>query len=160
MSDNDSSLGPPQEALAVERGGAGRPLKFATPQELQSRIDGYFASAADEEGLLVRPVSITGLALWLDTTRETLMDYQHRDEFSDTVKRAKLRVENFYEERLTVGRQAAGPIFALKNFGWRDEQQHALSGPDGGPIRSNAAVSLAITPESVKAIVQQVRDEF
>lgn len=125
---------------------------------MQQKIDTYFEQASDDDGELVKPVSITGLALWLDTTRETLMDYQNRDEFTDTVKRAKLRVENFYEERLTVGRQATGPIFALKNFGWRDEQQHAHSGPGGKPLAPS--VALTVTPELVKSIVQQVRDEF
>lgn len=137
----------------------GRPLKFETPEILQERIDAYFSDATDEEGNLKKPVSITGLALWLDTTRETLMDYQNRDAFTDTIKKAKLRVENFYEERLLSGRNAAGPIFALKNFGWRDEQRHALSGPNGEPLPQPTA-TIHVTSDLVKSIVQQVRDEF
>ena len=66
------------------------------------------------------PLTITGLALALDTTRQTLMDYQERDEFTDTVKRAKTVVENYAEKRL-FGNNATGAIFALKNFGWKDK---------------------------------------
>lgn len=102
---------------------AGRPLKFQSVKELQQKIDAYFA----ERQAANKPISITGLALALDTTRETLCDYGERDEFSDTIKRAKLRVENFYEERLTLA-NATGPIFALKNFDWSDKQQTELSG--------------------------------
>jgi hypothetical protein len=95
----------------------GRPLKFKTLVELQSMIDAYFASTPPEE------VTITGLALALDTSRETLMDYENRDGFSDTIKRAKLRVQLEYEKDLRrKGR--SGDIFALKNFGWSDRQQY------------------------------------
>ena len=105
----------------------GRPLKFATPEELQAKIDEYFDNAKDADGNFKR-VTITGLALHLDTTRDTLMDYQGRDEFSDTVKKAKLRVENFYEEHL-MSRSVTGAIFALKNFGWKDTQEVRMTTP-------------------------------
>ena len=98
----------------------GRPPKLANVEELQEKIDSYFASCRDAEGRLARPITITGLALYLDTTRETLMDYQHKDDFSDTIKKAKLRVENYYEERLMTT-TPTGAIFALKNFGWSDK---------------------------------------
>lgn len=93
----------------------GRPLKFKSVEELQEKIDAYFASC-DEEN---EPITITGLALALDTTRDTLCDYGERSEFSDTIKKAKLRVENAYEKRL-VRRGNGGDVFALKNFGWKD----------------------------------------
>lgn len=112
----------------------GRPLKFETLALLQEQIDLYFLDAQDEEGKYRKPLSITGLALHLDTTRETLMDYQKRDGFSDAIKRAKLRIENYYEEHLLVGKPT-GPIFALKNFGWKDSQQHEMTGKDGGPVK-------------------------
>lgn len=97
----------------------GRPLKFATAEELQSKVDAYFAACIDNK----KPYTITGLALSLDTSRETLCDYQARDGFSDTVKKAKLRCENYAEEMLLMGSNAAGAIFALKNYGWSDKQQ-------------------------------------
>ena len=96
----------------------GRPPKWNTPEELQAEIDKYF-EYCDEEHI---PLTITGLALALDTTRETLMDYQNNDKFSYTVKKAKLRIENAYEQRL-IANGRAGDIFALKNFGWTDKQE-------------------------------------
>jgi hypothetical protein len=96
----------------------GRPLKFSTPEEMQEKIDAYFACCDENE----EPITITGLALALDTTRELLCDYEEKDEFSDTIKKAKLRVQHAYEKRL-VKRGNAGDIFALKNFGWKDKQE-------------------------------------
>lgn len=95
----------------------GRPLKFENVEALQKQIDAFFA----EEEKKKRPLTITGLALALDTSRETLMNYEERPEFFDTIKRAKLRVEQDYEFGLRT-RGNAGDIFGLKNFGWRDQQ--------------------------------------
>lgn len=98
----------------------GRPLKFKKVEELENAIADYFNTVPKSEW------TITGLALALDTTRQTLLDYQARDEFSDTVKKAKLMVENSYEIDLKKhGR--SGTIFALKNFDWKDKQETDLT---------------------------------
>lgn len=102
----------------MEENKVGRPPKWNTPEELQADIDRYFEHCSENK----IPLTITGLALALDTTRETLMDYQNNDEFSYTVKRAKLMIENAYENRLILNGRA-GDIFALKNFGWKDKQE-------------------------------------
>lgn len=99
----------------------GRPLKFVSPKKMQNAIDEYFDECIKNS----EPLTVTGLALALNTTRETLMDYQNKDEFSDTVKKAKLRIENAYEKRL-ISRGAAGDIFALKNFGWTDKVEQEV----------------------------------
>ncbi len=108
----------------------GRPLKFASVEELQSKIGDYFDSCQDEDGALVKPYTITGLALYLDTTRRTLLDYEKRDdEFSHTIKRAKLRIENFAEESLFTSKQTAGVIFNLiNNYDWSNKQDVAVNG--------------------------------
>lgn len=92
----------------------GRPLKFQSVEQLEFDIDRYFENTPPEE------VSITGLAIHLDTFRDVLCDYQEKDEFSNTIKKAKQRVENAYEKRL-IKQGRSGDIFALKNFGWKDK---------------------------------------
>jgi len=114
----------------------GRPPKFSSPEQLQGLIDAYFA----ERLLTEKPVSVTGLCLALDTTRETLDDYQAKPEFTDSIKKAKLRVENFYEERLTLS-NATGSIFALKNFGWSDNQNLNIGGQKNNPVEANLTVT-------------------
>ena len=100
-----------------------RPLKFKSNKELQSKIAEYFKNCETKK----IPVTISGLALFLNTTRETLMDYQEKDGFSDTIKKAKLMIENAYEIRLCL-RGNSGDIFALKNFGWTDKSSSEFSG--------------------------------
>src|SRR5690242_11809111 len=94
----------------------GRPLKFKTPEELLEKAQAYF----DETLVKLEPITITGLAMALDTSRETLMDYEEKrgDKFSDAIKKVKLVCENYAEKRLFKGNNAAGAIFALKNYGW------------------------------------------
>ena len=90
-------------------------LKYRTSAELQKAIDTYF----DVEG---KP-TICGLALALGfTSRQTLLNYEERPDFVDTIKKAKLRVEASYEAALR-GQYASGAIFALKNFNWSDKQE-------------------------------------
>ena len=104
----------------------GRPLKFKTPEIMQTLIDAYFEECKTND----IPLTITGLALALDTSRETLLNYEERDEFFDTVKRAKLRVEHDYELSLRANGRA-GEIFGLKNFGWKDKSEVGVGGLDG-----------------------------
>jgi hypothetical protein len=94
-----------------------RPLKFETVEILKEKIDSYFKDTPKDEW------TITGLALALDTSRKVLCEYEDdRPEFSNTIKRAKLIVENGYEIDLKKhGR--TGSIFALKNFDWKDQNQ-------------------------------------
>jgi hypothetical protein len=94
----------------------GRPLKFPSVEDLQKKIDEYFKTEVEELW------TITGLALHLGTFRDVLIDYQHKDEYSNTIKTAKLRIEMAYERDL---RRKGGVhnIFALKNFGWKDKQE-------------------------------------
>ena len=92
---------------------AGRPLKFKSAAEMQHVADKYFQETPEDQW------TITGLASALDTFRSVLCDYEHKDEFSNTVKKLKQKVEESYEKSLRKhGR--SGDIFALKNFGWED----------------------------------------
>lgn len=99
----------------------GRPPKWTSPDQVRKLGDEYFESFKEGGSNYGKPITITGLAYHLDTTRQTLCDYENQDEFTDTLKRLKLRVERFAEERMYEG-AATGPIFALKNFGWKDTQ--------------------------------------
>lgn len=85
------------------------------------------------------PYTITGLAVALDTSRETLRDYEkgkydngeliegYDPAFSDTIKKAKARCESFAEQML-FGPSPAGTIFNLKNnYGWKDRTEQDLT---------------------------------
>ena len=111
----------------------GRPLKFQSVEELKDAMHKYFDSVPIEEW------TITGLALALDTSRATLMDYEEREEFFNTVKKGKDMVEHSYEIGLRK-RGNAGDIFGLKNFGWKDKNENEVYGKDGGTINQSIQV--------------------
>lgn len=99
----------------------GRPLKFQSVDQIQKLIDEYFANT------IPAYQTITGLALALDTDRVTLINYENRDEFFNTIKIAKTRIEHAYELSLRANGRA-GDIFGLKNFGWKDRSEVENSG--------------------------------
>ncbi len=105
----------------------GRPRKYESAEQMQVAIDAYFE---DTEKL-----TVTGLAVHLGfTSRADLIRYEgYSEEFYYTLKRAKLRVEAYYEGHL-VESGAGGPIFALKNFGWRDRVEADITS-GGEPIQ-------------------------
>lgn len=113
-----------------------RPLKFQSVEELDAQIEDYFATTPECEW------TWTGLALHLDTDKWTLTKYRDREEFSASIKKALLRVENGYEKDLKKhGR--TGTIFALKNFDWKDKQETDVTSK-GEQIGSADAVIAAI----------------
>jgi hypothetical protein len=97
----------------------GRPRKYSTPEEMQTVIDKYFEDNP-------KP-TICGLALALGfAQRKSLLNYEgYGKEFCNTIKRAKLIIEEGYEQDLR-SKYVTGAIFALKNFNWSDKQEHLL----------------------------------
>lgn len=93
-----------------------RPLKFESVEVLQEKIDQYFKETSKDEWTL------TWLAVFLDTSRETLQNYQDREEFFDSIKKAKDMVEMWYEIDLKK-KGNTWTIFALKNFWWADKTE-------------------------------------
>ena len=102
----------------------GRPRKIKSVRQFEERAEAYFVEC-EAKG---EPALLTGLILALGLrSREGLDEYGRRPEVTDSVKKAKLRIEMEYEKALH-GRSPTGPIFALKNFGWTDKQDVELSG--------------------------------
>lgn len=121
----------------------GRPPMYNTADEMQVIIDEYFEECkgemrCDNDGAVYRdkygfpiffdqkPPTITGLALALGfTSRQALLNYQAKDEFVDTIMRAKARVECYAEERLFDKDGANGAKFSLANNfdGWKEKKE-------------------------------------
>lgn len=98
----------------------GRPPIWDDPKAFDKAADEYFANE--------KQPTWTGLAIHLGfESRQSLEDYKKKPEFSYSIKKALLKVENQYEKGISKG-NPAGSIFALKNFGWRDKQEFEQSG--------------------------------
>lgn len=119
----------------------GRPSVFESPIEMELKINEYFANCPDKKTVVVGlgtmempAITITGLCIYLGfESRQSFYDYEKREGFSYTIKKARLRVENYYEQCLQFG-NVTGAIFPLKNMGWEDKQDIKHSGSVALPI--------------------------
>lgn len=124
----------------MEKHPGGRPLKFGSPEELQARIDQYFANCEghlltikeadgrevpvlDKHGKPVivgeKPPTVSGLASALGLTRRGFLNYRYRPAFAYVVDRARLRIEMYTEERLfDRGGYTGAQFLLLTCFGW------------------------------------------
>lgn len=124
----------------------GRPPKYTKAEIMQYKINKYFESCFvpsrnkkgeilfDEKGnvikIQVRPFTVSGLADALDMSRQSLLNYSEKEEFFDTIMRAKRKCEVYAEEMLFDKNSTNGAKFSLANNfeGWREKQELEHSG--------------------------------
>lgn len=121
----------------------GRRTEYSKPEDMQAVIYLYFegcksnGNGKDNDGWKesettpdIHP-SIVGLCLALGIGRNTLIEYEQRDEFSNTVEQAKIEIESYNVQRL-YDSQVSGVKFVLINgFKWKDKQEVEHSGDIG-----------------------------
>jgi hypothetical protein len=119
----------------------GRPRIIESPEAMMEMIDSFCQQCQDEK----KPLTLTGLIRHMGlSSRQSLDEYAKYEGFSDPVKRAKLAVEEAYEERLHT-QSPTGAIFALKNMGWTDRQE--ISTPDLKPVSRVQIEVIGATPD-------------
>lgn len=93
----------------------GRPPMYESPEGLKLKCIEYFEYCQKND----EKITVTGLALYLGfESRQSLFAYGNKKDFSYITKRAKLVVENSYENSgQTID------IFALKNMDWKDKSE-------------------------------------
>ena len=117
----------------------GAPRFYKSVEDMSKKIDEYFLMCDDrmvdvvtKAGKVVainkqRPYTISGLCLHLEIDRSTLLRYQNREEFCNTITRAKMKIENDVSEGALDGRYDGRVAqFNLKNnFSdtWRDKKE-------------------------------------
>lgn len=119
----------------------GRPLKFATPELLQERIDEYYAWAELNE----KPLTIERLAVFLDVDRHFINNYEERDEFCATIKKARNYIlADKLEKGLGGKSNATMSIFDLKNnHAFADTQYLNMGGQHGqNPINQDLSLKI------------------
>lgn len=138
-------------------GNVGRPPKYKSKEEIEEKIEQYFKDCeghplTDDEGNPVynkwgypvivdrKPPTVTGLALALGfSTRLSLLNYQGKKEFMNTITRAKSRVEQYAEERLFDKDGTSGAQFSLRNNfkGWDADKKEEETDTGGIVIVNN-----------------------
>lgn len=129
-----------------EKALVGRPVKYKNKEEIEEKINKYFAScfkiltnkkgnaALDIQGnpimIRVRPYTMSGLADALDLSRQGLLNYTNKEEFFDTIERARRKVEMYAEESLFEKETVNGAKFSLSNNfnGWKDRKETEHTG--------------------------------
>ena len=110
----------PENIKPTHRPKVGRPRIYKTVEEYDEAINDYF----ERDDCCF---TITGLALALGfADKSSLYEYQNREDFFFFLKRARMMIEWGYEQRLKT-KASSGSIFALKNFGWRDQRYQDLT---------------------------------
>lgn len=144
----------------------GRPAMFRTPEEMQAKIDKYFATCKpsflmidgqkvlDGNGNPVveeNPPTVVGLALFLGfESRQSLYAYAKKPDFSYTIKTAVSRMEEYAERNLFEKAKPTGSIFWLKNHGWTAEEKKDVN--LGGSLTALNLDVNKLTPEKAKAL--------
>jgi len=110
-------------AVKELREGFGRPRKFTDPEKLNILAEKFFQECDEKE----EPYTITGLALAMGfCSRKQFLEYAAHKDFRNALEPHKSRCEAYAEKRLFQG-PAAGPIFALKNYGWKDTSETTVT---------------------------------
>lgn len=117
-----------KEKLKQEYLKANSRCKYKTPEELIEIITDYFKNCDKKR----RPYTISGLALHIGLSTETLRRYEKdygNTEYADIIKIAKQTVEVYTAEATFDNKKFQGAKFNLQNnFGWSDKQDTNLSG--------------------------------
>jgi hypothetical protein len=104
-----------------EKHAGGRPPLYTSVEELDKGIERYF----QECDVTRTPYTMSGLAYALGMDRTSLIRYGKEEQFYNSIKKAKEKVEKSLEEKLVAGTgNATGIIFNLKNnYDWKDKQE-------------------------------------
>lgn len=95
----------------------GKALKYSKPDLLLKRGLEYIQQRNKEK----KPVLYSGMLLWLGLSRSSFLEYGKRRGYGEIVDTLKTYIQKDYEELLHSGKPV-GAIFALKQFGWKDEE--------------------------------------
>ena len=99
---------------------AGRPRLFNTVEELEEKIQEFY----DYCELKEVPLTFERLAVFIGIDRQTIYNYEKRDEYFDTIKRVRENIKaDIMEKGMSGAINSTFGIFCLKNYGYTDKQE-------------------------------------
>lgn len=120
---------------------------YPTPKSLADKVEEYFDHCfvmkynqrlGVDVPVEVETPTFAGLARYLGfgSRRELIAYKNERDEgYEAVINDAKLRLEEYLEQKLVYAKQPAGIIFSLKNnANWEDTQKKQITGDDNKPL--------------------------
>ena len=114
----------------------GRPLAFKSEEALKKAVKEYFDECEKHTYQTITKQgdtidvnypqipTIAGLAYALGVERQTIYNYEKREKFFDTIKKAREYVFSKIEGKLAnTNQNAGGIIFLAKNYGYSENQE-------------------------------------
>lgn len=169
--------------LSEENKGAkhpgGRPMKFESVDELDAAIEQYLGACGPHKAKRAvvmekddgtnywamvdymteqKPVTVSGAAYALGTTRRTLLNYKDRQEFLPSIERLLAACEA-YTESMLYSNASNGAKFSLvnnfqgKHVDWADKQ--VMAGDPEAPLGNPLA---GLTTDQLKKLAEEPDD--
>ena len=114
---------------AIGNNGGRPPIYNASNPEDIEKVSQLCEEYFEQLPIVSEPPTVTGLTLFLGfDNKSTLYDYAKKVEFSNPIKRALTKIEQYHEIATSMGDKCTGNIFILKNFGWKDSTAVEHSG--------------------------------
>jgi hypothetical protein len=120
----------------------GKPLTVSSPEELFNTFKDFLAYC-EAKG---KPVTVSGFCCYIDAWRGLLYEYSKKPEYSHTIKKIRMYIENDLEEKAMQDNcNVTFAIFSMKNnFDWTDKTQNdnknSFVDKDGNPIDTKLTV--------------------
>lgn len=142
--------------------GHGRYKMIRDDDELQKRIDEYFASCMAQrynentmrnETVWIVPPTMAGLARALGISVATLRNYRLSEDYGPIVQRARGIITEYLETGMLIpGNNPRGYEFQLKNAnqGYSDTVHHAID--------TTSRLEAAKTDEEIQALIDEIPD--
>lgn len=142
----------------MEKNKGGRPLIYETEEELEKVIQEYYEecknhkkevlSKSGEPVLISSPKipTIAGLAYSIGVDRGTIYNYEHKDQFFNTIKKHRDYILYQLEDQMmNSDGNVTGKIFLAKNYGYTDKQE----------IDSNININFSEQANKIRDIVNE-----
>jgi len=97
-----------KETEGKEKKRMGAPPNWETPQDFEDDCSGFFDWCEENDYI----PDIEGLAVYLGTTRKTILDYEKKDNFCYTVKKIKNKIA-FYKKQKAMAGQIPSAVFCF-----------------------------------------------
>ena len=98
----------------------GRPPKWKTLAAFNKSVEGFWEWNEENDYI----PDVEGLCLYIETSRKVLMEYEEKDEFSNTIKEIKSRIA-FHKKQLALKGKIPAAIFCFdfhNNHGYQHRE--------------------------------------
>jgi hypothetical protein len=90
------------------------------PEKFKAELVNYFDHVIEKD----LPMTISGMVLFMGfSSRQSFYDYKKKPKMKDICEKAHEIIVNHYEQKINTDQYPTGAIFALKNLGWKAEEE-------------------------------------